>query len=86
MSLHICADNYLFVQLPKPSTSASAEGETAEEEGEQVPDDIHDFYDKLDKEDEDDVDLNTVSFEVIQEQIEVLQKRSVYTKTFPGSL
>lgn len=40
-----------------------------------MPDDIHDFYDRMDKEDEEGEDLNTISFEVIQDQIEVLQKR-----------
>lgn len=66
------------LQLPKPSTSAAADGEVVEEaEVEQVPNDIYDYYDKMDKEDEEAEDLNTVSFEVIQDQIEVLQKRSV---------
>ncbi|PNF15473.1 DNA excision repair protein haywire [Cryptotermes secundus] len=45
-----------------------------------VPEDITHFYDKMDKEDEDDDEeavLKTVSFEVNQEKIEVLQKRCI---------
>lgn len=46
--------------------------------GTQVPDDITNFYDKIDNdEDEDALNLNTVSFEVNQEKIEVLQKRCI---------
>lgn len=43
-----------------------------------VPDDITNFYDKIDNEDdEEDLTMNTVSFEVNQEKIEILQKRCV---------
>lgn len=45
-----------------------------------VPDDITDYYDKMDKADEDDDEegsLKTVSFEVNQEKIEVIQKRCI---------
>jgi DNA excision repair protein ERCC-3 len=45
-----------------------------------VPEDITNFYDKMDKEDEDDDEeavLKTVSFEVNQEKIEILQKRCI---------
>lgn len=43
-----------------------------------VPDDITKFYEKIDnEEDEEEVNLNTVSFEVNQEKIEVLQKRCI---------
>lgn len=43
-----------------------------------VPDDITNFYDKIDNdEDEDEANLQTVSFEVNQEKIEVLQKRCI---------
>lgn len=43
-----------------------------------VPDDITNFYDKIDNdEDEDEANLETVSFEVNQEKIEVLQKRCI---------
>uniref|UniRef100_A0A2Z5TU28 General transcription and DNA repair factor IIH helicase/translocase subunit XPB n=1 Tax=Reticulitermes speratus TaxID=60591 RepID=A0A2Z5TU28_9NEOP len=45
-----------------------------------VPEDITNFYDKMDKEDEDDEEeavLKTVSFEVNQEKIEILQKRCI---------
>ncbi|XP_005184704.2 general transcription and DNA repair factor IIH helicase subunit XPB [Musca domestica] len=55
-----------------PST-INADGTTA------VPDDITNFYDKIDneEEDEDEANLNTVSFEVSQEKIEVIQKRCI---------
>lgn len=43
-----------------------------------VPDDITNFYEKIDNEDdEEDVNAETVSFEVNQEKIEVLQKRCI---------
>lgn len=43
-----------------------------------VPDDITNFYEKIDNEDdEEELNLNTVSFEVIQEKIEVIQKRCI---------
>ncbi|XP_015605322.1 general transcription and DNA repair factor IIH helicase subunit XPB [Cephus cinctus] len=45
-----------------------------------VPEDITTFYDKIDKEDEDEEEeqqLKTVSFEVNQEKIEVIQKRCI---------
>ncbi|EAT34570.1 AAEL013205-PA [Aedes aegypti] len=51
-----------------------AEAETAVA----VPDDITNFYDKMDnEEEEEEANLNTVSFEVNQEKIEVLQKRCI---------
>lgn len=55
-----------------PSTDQQAEGT-------EVPDDITNFYDKMDNEedDEEDASLKTVSFEVNQEKIEVLQKRCI---------
>ncbi|XP_059155429.1 general transcription and DNA repair factor IIH helicase subunit XPB-like [Physella acuta] len=56
------------------STANGSSGETKED----VPDDIFELYDKLDKEeDDDDPQLKTVSFEVNQENIEVLQKRCI---------
>lgn len=44
-----------------------------------VPEDITNFYEKIDKEDEDEEEqqLQTVSFEVNQEKIEVIQKRCI---------
>jgi len=59
--------------VPKATTSAG--GGEGEEESE-VPDDIFNYY-KLDKEDDKGMDVKTVSFEVIQDQIETLQKRWV---------
>lgn len=42
-----------------------------------VPEDITKFYDKIDNEEEEEVSLETVSFEVNQEKIEVIQKRCI---------
>ncbi|XP_067649360.1 general transcription and DNA repair factor IIH helicase/translocase subunit XPB-like [Haliotis asinina] len=78
------------LQLNKPAASAAgsssqadqtatgAEGEMETDEN-KVPDDIFDYYDKLDKEedDEDDNELKTVSFEVLQERVEDVQKRCI---------
>lgn len=57
----------------KPGTSTDAAAEKTA-----VPDDITTFYDKMDNEDdEEEIALKTVSFEVNQEKIEVLQKRCI---------
>lgn len=56
----------------KPTSNAAVDGATV------VPDDITNFYEKIDNEDdEDNLNLDTVSFEVDQEKIEVLQKRCI---------
>lgn len=56
----------------KPSGDGVTEGTT------EVPDDITNMYDKMDnEEDEEDASLETVSFEVNQEKIEVIQKRCI---------
>ena len=76
---------FFFCQLNAPnskgkpneaSDSKDAEGEGGGET-EKIPTDIFDFYDKIDKEDEDGDDLTAVSFEVVQDEIENLQKRLV---------
>ena len=41
-----------------------------------MPDDIFSYFEKIDQEDEDEMDTKCVSFEVIQDKIEDLQKRS----------
>ncbi|XP_033126893.1 general transcription and DNA repair factor IIH helicase subunit XPB-like isoform X2 [Anneissia japonica] len=67
------------LKLNKPATS-TAESETVEQNGndkDAIPSDIYDFYDKIDKEDEEGEDLQTVSFEVKQQEIEKLQKRCI---------
>ncbi|KAK4298106.1 hypothetical protein Pmani_029519 [Petrolisthes manimaculis] len=49
-------------------------------EGEIVPEDITDFYDKIDKadeEEEEEKDMKTLSFEVNQDKIEILQKTCI---------
>ncbi|KAK3908199.1 General transcription and DNA repair factor IIH helicase subunit XPB [Frankliniella fusca] len=73
---------------PKATAGPSSEQQSStgpdasqgqDKEGEPVPEDITTFYDKIDKEeeDEDEAVLKTVSFEVNQEKIEVLQKRCI---------
>lgn len=60
-----------FGAKPSSSTENTSEGTT-------VPDDITNFYEKMDnEEDEEDTTLETVSFEVNQEKIEVIQKRCI---------
>ncbi|XP_015513491.2 general transcription and DNA repair factor IIH helicase/translocase subunit XPB [Neodiprion pinetum] len=59
---------------------AEGNGEQPSAEPVAVPEDISTFYDKIDKEDEDEEEeaqLKTVSFEVNQEKIEVIQKRCI---------
>ncbi|XP_076272676.1 ATP-dependent DNA helicase hay [Rhynchophorus ferrugineus] len=58
----------------KPGTSTDPNSE-----GTPVPDDITNFYEKMDneEEEEEDTSLQTVSFEVNQEKIEVIQKRCI---------
>uniref|UniRef100_A0A182SFZ7 DNA 3'-5' helicase n=1 Tax=Anopheles maculatus TaxID=74869 RepID=A0A182SFZ7_9DIPT len=59
-------------------TDKTAEGLEAVPEEAAVPEDITNFYDKMDnEEEEEEANLNTVSFEVNQEKIEVLQKRCI---------
>ncbi|KRT85080.1 helicase [Oryctes borbonicus] len=56
----------------KPGTSSEPTENTT------VPDDITNFYDKIDnEEEEEETALKTVSFEVNQEKIEVIQKRCI---------
>lgn len=65
--------------MSKPGPSTTTEGEPKQEgeaTGEEVPDDIYAYYDKMDKEEDEEEDTKTVSFEVKQEKIEVIQKRS----------
>ncbi|XP_063224122.1 general transcription and DNA repair factor IIH helicase subunit XPB [Bacillus rossius redtenbacheri] len=85
---NVTADGFITQQQDKknvPQFGAKQAG-TAPEGGdppaadqETVPEDITNFYDKIDKEDEDEDDgsLKTVSFEVNQEKIEVIQKRCI---------
>ncbi|XP_030372926.1 general transcription and DNA repair factor IIH helicase subunit XPB [Scaptodrosophila lebanonensis] len=62
-----------------PSTSTAAAAGQPADGAPAVPDDITDFYEKIDKEeeDEDEANLKTVSFEVAQEKIELIQKRCI---------
>ncbi|XP_064456146.1 general transcription and DNA repair factor IIH helicase subunit XPB-like [Ornithodoros turicata] len=59
---------------------ADANGENNPEEPttqKGVPEDIYDFYEKMEKDDDDVEESKLVSFEVIQDQIENLQKRCI---------
>ncbi|XP_075217744.1 general transcription and DNA repair factor IIH helicase/translocase subunit XPB-like [Lycorma delicatula] len=68
-------------QQQQQQTDIQSGGATGEEEEPVVvPEDISDFYDKMDKADEDDEEegvLKTVSFELNQEKIELVQKRCI---------
>lgn len=73
-------------KLPQFPGSNTAAGTSDQKDGTPataavpVPDDIANFYEKIDNEEDDDEDesnLKTVSFEVNQEKIEVLQKRCI---------
>nr|XP_042908622.1 general transcription and DNA repair factor IIH helicase subunit XPB isoform X3 [Parasteatoda tepidariorum] len=57
--------------IPGKSTDATIE------KNESVPDDIFNFYEKLEREEEDKEDFQTVSVEINQEKIEILQKRCI---------
>lgn len=63
----------------KTDPNASATATTNPDGTVAVPDDIANFYDKIDneEEDEDEANLKTVSFEVNQEKIEIIQKRCI---------
>jgi DNA excision repair protein ERCC-3 len=65
-------------RLVIPGTAAaiaSATTDTSTSSNEQVPDDIRRFYEKIDRDEEDLEDLKIVSFEIIQNKIELLRKR-----------
>lgn len=64
---------------PTAVTAAGTAATTNPDGTTAVPEDITNFYDKIDneEEDEDEANLKTVSFEVNQEKIEVIQKRCI---------
>ncbi|XP_050452122.1 general transcription and DNA repair factor IIH helicase subunit XPB [Cataglyphis hispanica] len=70
-----------LVNTPASSkTNSETESDQIIAESATIPEDITAFYDKIDKDDEDeeeDQGLKTVSFEVNQEKIEVVQKRCI---------
>ncbi|XP_029168474.1 general transcription and DNA repair factor IIH helicase subunit XPB isoform X1 [Nylanderia fulva] len=70
-----------LTNTPAPSkTTSETEPDQIIAETATIPEDITAFYDKIDKDDEDedeDQELKTVSFEVNQEKIEVIQKRCI---------
>ncbi|KFM57356.1 DNA excision repair protein haywire, partial [Stegodyphus mimosarum] len=57
--------------------NSSKNSESIPEKSADVPDDIFNFYEKLEREDEEKEDMKTVSVEINQEKIEVLQKRCI---------
>ena len=61
------------------SAPNSKEGTPAPEgaEGGEVPSDIFDYLDKIDKDEDDFEDQGTVSFEVIPDRIELIQKQCI---------
>ncbi|XP_040295800.1 general transcription and DNA repair factor IIH helicase subunit XPB [Bufo bufo] len=61
---------------PASDPSTSQVGET--ENKTDVPADLFEFYEQMDKEEEEEEETQTVSFEVKQEMIEVLQKRCIH--------
>ncbi|KAI4471633.1 rad25/xp-b dna repair helicase [Holotrichia oblita] len=70
----------LWVQEKKNLPSFGTKPGTSSEPAENttVPDDITNFYDKIDnEEEEEETSLKTVSFEVNQEKIEIIQKRCI---------
>ena len=66
----------LFLLSSAPN---SKEGTPAPEgaEGGEVPSDIFDYLDKIDKDEDDFEDQGTVSFEVIPDRIELIQKQCI---------
>lgn len=62
---------------PKPATGEKQAEDT--EAPAPIPDNITNFYDKIDNEEEEEEEMNlqTLSFEVNQEKIEVIQKRCI---------
>ena len=74
------ASNLASSQQQTQNSDANQENKT--ENSEEVPDDIATFYQKIDAEDEDDDEekegkITTVSFEVDQDKLETLQKRTM---------
>lgn len=66
--------------VAQPGSSTAPEASTQPDLEVVVPEDISDFYNKMDKQDEKEDEENimkTVSFEVNQEKIEVIQKRCI---------
>ncbi|XP_054712229.1 general transcription and DNA repair factor IIH helicase subunit XPB-like [Uloborus diversus] len=61
----------------KDAPGSSKTADKISEKGDDVPDDIFNFYEKLEREDEEKEDLQTVSVEINQEKIEILQKRCI---------
>ena len=72
------------VNRPEENGSQTADSESADNGDAvanadkcKVPKDIFDFYEKMDRDEDDEMELQTVSFEINQDSLEKLQKRSV---------
>ncbi|CAI9741644.1 general transcription and DNA repair factor IIH helicase subunit XPB-like [Octopus vulgaris] len=59
------------------ASTSNGTGTTQASAQENVPDDIFKYFEKIDQDDEEETDSKIVSFEVIQDKIEVLQKRCI---------
>jgi len=67
-------DNASEATVPQSAENGEANGG---KDSCKVPKDIFDFYEKMDRDEDDETELQTVSFEINQEHLEKLQKRSV---------
>ncbi|XP_071802961.1 general transcription and DNA repair factor IIH helicase/translocase subunit XPB-like [Asterias amurensis] len=73
----------LKLNQPNSNSSSTAGPSSGPDGGDQngdkaeIPSDIFNFYEKIDREDEEGEELQTVSFEVQQEEIETLQRRCI---------
>lgn len=77
--LSVVARDVLSTTLPnKPSQNLPDDkADDKAQKAAEVPEDITAFYEKMEKEDDDVEDTQTVSFEVNQDHIEMLQKRCI---------
>ena len=64
-------------QEPDSETTENGEANATASDKLKVPKDIFDFYEKMDRDEDDETELQTVSFEINQNSLEKLQKRSV---------
>lgn len=77
--LHLFIFNFKVQEKKNiPSFGAKSSSEAPTDGTTEVPDDITNMYDKMDnEEDEEENTMETVSFEVNQEKIEIIQKRCI---------
>lgn len=72
-------ENLTSTEIVSKKTTLNTVSSTTDENDVSVfiPDDIANYVDKIDNDDDDEINLNTVSFEVNQEHIEIIQKRCI---------